>query len=167
LTAEGSRAYYIVVRRGEGTKGDSPPAKRKKDTMANTQFNVTRKAAILNALAAFKDADITFEDDTIAVLENMAAKLVTTPKAKGESAAHKQNAQLLTDNLDLIAATEDKGITAREFANCAAEGFPVNTEGKRSVNKATAVLRQGVNEGILRAIMSEKKSQPMRYAVNA
>ena len=135
--------------------------------MANMKFNVTRKAALLNALAAFKDADITFEDDTVAVLENMAAKMVTAPKAKGESAAHKQNAQLLADNLDLIAATEDKGITAREFANGAADGFPVNTEGKRSVNKATAILRQGVNDGILRAIMAEKKSQPMRYAVNA
>lgn len=135
--------------------------------MANMKFNVTRKAALLNALAALKDADITFEDDTVAVLENMAAKMVTAPKAKGESAAHKQNAQLLADNLDLIAATEDKGITAREFANGAADGFPVNTEGKRSVNKATAILRQGVNDGILRAIMAEKKSQPMRYAVNA
>ena len=135
--------------------------------MANMKFNVTRKAALLNALAALKDADIAFEDDTVAVLENMAAKMVTTPKAKGESAAHKQNAQLLADNLDLIAATEDKGITAREFANGAADGFPVNTEGKRSVNKATAILRQGVNDGILRAIMAEKKSQPMRYAVNA
>lgn len=133
--------------------------------MATTKFNVTRKAALLNALAALKDADIAFEDDTVAVLENMAAKLVTVPKTKSESAAHKQNAQLLEDNLEIIAATEEQGITAREFANSAADGFPVNTEGKRSVNKATAILRQGVNDGILRAIMAEKKSQPMRYAI--
>lgn len=131
--------------------------------MATTKFDVTRKSALDAAIAALKDNGIEFEDDTIKVLENMSAKLIATPKTRGESEAHKQNAKTLDDNLDVIIAAGDAGISAREFAVAV---LPKVGDNKPAVQKATRILLQGANDKKLIKVPQTKKSEPIRYKLN-
>lgn len=124
------------------------------------KFNVTRKDALSTILTFARDNNFDNED-VLAVLDNMLNKLSTTSKTTGETKAHKDNAKLLENNLHLLNGTP---LTAREFAN-AAKNFPLDNTGRPSVHKATAILVQGVNDGILDKISPEKKSNPMRYVV--
>jgi hypothetical protein len=55
-------------------------------------------------------------------------------------------------------------LTAREFANLA-KNFPIDNMGRPSIHKATAVLVQGINDGVLIKITPQKKNSPMLYAL--
>lgn len=139
-------------------KGGMVPLDREGCLMA-TKFNVTRKQA-LESIIEFAKANEYDNTDVMDVLENMLSKLQTTSKRSGETVAHKTNATMLQKYLNLF----EGGVvlTSREFANSAI-GFPVDNTGRPSVHKATAVLVQGVNDGILVKVSPEKKSQPMGY----
>jgi len=127
------------------------------------KFNVTRKDA-LNQIIAFARENGYDNADVLEVVDNMLSKLQTTAtKNTGETVAHRQNAKLLEKNLHLFEG-EDVALTAREFATTAKD-FPVDNTGRPSVHKATAILVQGINDGILTKVAPEKKSQPMRYAL--
>lgn len=133
--------------------------------MATTEkLNVTRANAMRNVLAVLDEYEITWEDDTRAALERILASFTRPSVPKGETPARKQNRKILADNLEIVAAAGEQGITAPEFAQTC-PNFPTNNEGKPSINKGTAVLVQGVNEGILRKITPEKRSQPLRYVL--
>lgn len=125
--------------------------------MANVK--ITRKDALSAAITFMNDNGYDNED-VMNVLNNMLNKLSTTSKRSGETAAHKKNAILLQDNIHLF--DNENVLTARMFANDA-NNFPVDTNGRPSVHKATAVLVQGVNDGFLVKVPSEKKSAPMQY----
>ena len=126
------------------------------------KFNVTRKDA-LNQIIVFARENGYDNADVLEVVDNMLSKLQTTTKNTGETVAHRQNAKLLEKNLHLFEG-EDVALTAREFAS-AAKDFPIDNTGRPSVHKATAILVQGINDGILTKVVPEKKSQPMRYAL--
>jgi hypothetical protein len=126
------------------------------------KFNVTRKDA-LNQIIVFARENGYDNADVLEVVDNMLSKLQTATKNTGETAAHRQNAQLLEKNLHLFEG-EDVALTAREFATTAKD-FPVDNTGRPSVHKATAILVQGINDGILTKVAPEKKSHPMRYAL--
>jgi hypothetical protein len=126
------------------------------------KFNVTRKDA-LNQIIVFARENGYDNADVLEVVDNILSKLQTTTKNTGETAAHRQNAQLLEKNLHLFEG-EDVALTAREFATTAKD-FPVDNTGRPSVHKATAILVQGINDGILTKVAPEKKSHPMRYAL--
>lgn len=126
------------------------------------KFNVTRKDA-LNQIIVFARENGYDNADVLEVVDNMLSKLQTTTKNTGETVAHRQNAKLLEKNLYLFEG-EDVTITAREFANTAKD-FPIDNTGRPSVHKATAILVQGINDGILTKVTPEKKSHPMRYAL--
>lgn len=139
-------------------KGGMVPLDRKRCPMA-TKFNVTRKQA-LESIIEFAKANEYDNTDVMDVLNNMLSKLQTTSKRSGETAAHKTNAKMLQKYLNLFA--NGVVLTSREFANNA-DGFPVDNMGRPSVHKATAILVQGVNDGILVKVSPEKKSKPMGY----
>ena len=126
------------------------------------KFNVTRKDA-LNQIIVFARENGYDNADVLEVVDNMLSKLQTTTKNTGETVAHRQNAKLLEKNLHLFEG-EDVALTAREFANIAKD-FPIDNTGRPSVHKATAILVQGINDGILTKVAPEKKSHPMRYAL--
>ena len=126
------------------------------------KFNVTRKDA-LNQIIAFARENGYDNADVLEVVDNMLSKLQVTTKNTGETVAHRQNAKLLEKNLHLFEG-EDVALTAREFAS-SAKDFPIDNTGRPSVHKATAILVQGINDGILTKVVPEKKSQPMRYAL--
>jgi len=126
------------------------------------KFNVTRKDA-LNQIIVFARENGYDNADVLEVVDNMLSKLQTTTKNTGETVAHRQNAKLLEKNLHLFDG-EDVALTAREFATIAKD-FPVDNTGRPSVHKATAILVQGINDGILTKVAPEKKSHPMRYAL--
>jgi len=161
-----SRAYWgksmIIYSCPKGKekipKGGMVPLDGKGCLMA-TKFNVTRKQA-LESIIEFAKANEYDNTDVMDVLENMLSKLQTTSKRSGETIAHKTNATMLQKYLNLF----EGGVvlTSREFANSAI-GFPVDNTGRPSVHKATAVLVQGVNDGILVKVSPEKKSQAMGY----
>lgn len=125
--------------------------------MANTTYNVTRAQALTTILEVTKDME--FEDDTRAVLENMLLRL-SASKSQKESTVAKTNRETLQSLIAKITDKGEEGITAREFS----QELPWTTD-KAPVQKATRILVQGVNEGVLETVMPEKKSQPMRYRV--
>lgn len=124
------------------------------------KFNVTRRDA-LSAIIDFARENGYDNSDVMDVLDNMLSKLAPTSKRSGETPAHKQNAALLANNMNVF--EDGNTVSAREFANIV-PNFPLDTNGRPSVHKATAVLVQGVNDGVLVKAPTEKKSAPMRYA---
>lgn len=123
------------------------------------KYNVTRKDA-LSAIITFARENGYDNNDVFEVVDNMLSKLSTTSKRSGETVAHKNNAKLLLANLNVF--NDVDSLSAREFANIV-PNFPVDNMGRPSIHKATAILVQGVNDGVLVKVAPEKKSQPMRY----
>ncbi len=128
--------------------------------MANTK--ITRKVA-LDAIITFARENGYDNKEILDVVDNMLSKLGSSKKSNTETKAHYQNARILQDNLYLFQEGA-QAFTAREFAN-SAKNFPVDNTGRPSIHKATAVLVQGVNDGILERVISEKKSNPAKYAL--
>jgi hypothetical protein len=124
------------------------------------KFNVTRHDALAAIITFARDNDYD-NADVLAVLDNMLSKLVTTPKRSGETPTHKTNAAILAGNMGFF--DDGNTVSAREFANMV-PNFPLDNMGRPSVHKATAILVQGVNDGVLVKAPTEKKSAPMRYA---
>lgn len=126
--------------------------------MANTK--ITRKVA-LDAIITFARENGYDNEEVLDVVDNMLSKLGSSKKSNTETKAHYQNARILQDNLHLL---QGNALSAREFAN-SAKNFPVDNTGRPSIHKATAILVQGVNDGILERVISEKKSNPAKYTV--
>ena len=133
--------------------------------MANVTTGITRRDALTQVWNFAKENGVLENRENAEGLEQTIEKMIAALAPKGhkdgeESKVAKENRATLQKLMDKIAATEERGITAREFAM----ELPWTTD-KAPVQKATRILVQGVNEGVLVAIKPEKKSQPMRYRV--
>lgn len=130
--------------------------------MANVTTGITRRDALTKVWEFAKDNGILEMTENAEGLEqtinNMLKALAPKSSKTGESTATKQNRATLAELMDKVILSGASGITAREFA----KELPWTTD-KAPVQKATRILVQGVNEGILETVMPEKKSQPMRY----
>jgi len=136
--------------------------------MSNVTTGITRHDALVKVWEfakenGFKETD-TYFDGIGETLDKMVKSLESKHVATGPSKIQKENAKLLTEKLDTILAAGEAGITAREFAIAALAPTP---DGKPATQKATRVLVQGVNDGLLVKVPQEKKSAPMRYAISA
>ena len=127
-----------------------------------TTSKVTRFDA-LSAIIAFAEDNGYENDEILDIARKMRDKLKTPSKAGTITAAAKVNDDILDNNIHLF--DDGKVLTAREFANNA-NGMPVDSNGRPSVHKATAILVRGVNTGKLVKVPAEKKSAPMQYALN-
>jgi len=136
--------------------------------MSNITTGITRHDALAKVWEFAKENGFT-ETDTYfdgigETLDKMIKSLESKRVATGPSKIQKENAKLLTSKLDIILAAGEAGITAREFAIAALAPTP---DGKPATQKATRVLVQGVNDGLLVKVPQQKKSAPMRYAIPA
>lgn len=125
------------------------------------KFNITRLAAINNVLAL--DC---IDDDTRAVLENMANQLKknsATPRKRGKSDARISNE---ADVMNLVKVIKDG--TTEVPADGIGTGFVQSVlPHVQSGQKASAILRAGVSMGALVDITptDAKKSQPKRFTL--
>ena len=134
--------------------------------MSNITTGITRHDALAQVWEfakanGFKETD-TYFDGIGETLDKMIKSLESKRVTTGPSKIQKENAKLLAEKLDTILAAGEAGITAREFAIAA---LPLTPDGKPATQKATRVLVQGVNDGLLVKVPQQKKSAPMRYAI--
>lgn len=118
------------------------------------KFDVTRKVALANVLSAMDGVE--FEDDTIAVLENMLDQLnAKSAKPKGKSATAVRNLELAKK---VAVDMDGKTFKAKELTNLGYAEIG-------SVSKATAILKIGADNGIFNIIEPTTKSGSQSYEV--
>ena len=101
------------------------------------KFETTRVNALENVLNALNSNGITFENDTIEVVEHMVAQLNqrSASRPKGKSKAAMQNDALVKE---LLKDHNGELVTAKDVYNMGVMGIT-------TISKATAVLVRAVN----------------------
>ena len=145
------KAYYnIVNKRGKAS------FKTKRKVVIMAQFNITRKQALSNVLDALAENGIEFENDTLAVVENMFSQLnAKSSKPKGTSKTAKRNLELAQK---IAVDMDGKTFTAKEVKELGYAEIG-------SIQKATAILTLGAEKGVFDTIQPKTKSGSLSYIV--